>query len=67
MNFAPVSEAEFFAVMNPLDVHPRVDVASLRSRYHVSTWEAQHTRKIVGQSESDSYAIEPTRFFLARD
>lgn len=60
-----VSEKEFFAAVGPLDVHPRVNVASLKGRYHTSNWEVQHTRRLVGRTESDSHAAEPTKFFLA--
>jgi hypothetical protein len=60
-----VTQAEFFAVIGPQDVHPRVDATTLRERHHVSMWEGRHTRQVVGKSISDSYGVEPTQFFLS--
>lgn len=59
-----VSEREFFATIGPQDVHPRVDVSTLKDRYHVSRWEVQHARRLVGMSKSDSWGVEPTVFHL---
>ncbi len=59
-----VTEAEFFAVIGPQDIYPRVDAASLRDREHVSHWEARQTREVVGMSRSDSHGVNPTQFFL---
>lgn len=62
----PVTQAEFFAVINPLDVHPRVDVGSLKDRWHSSQWEIQSTRRVVGMSKSDSWASQPTEYYIAQ-
>lgn len=59
-----VTEAEFFAVIGPRDIHPRVDAASLREREHVSYWEVRQTHEVVGMSRSDSHSVNPTQFFL---
>jgi hypothetical protein len=59
-----VTKEQFFAVMNPLDVHPRVDATTLRHRWHVSHWEIQSTRNVIGISKSDSHAIEDAEYFL---
>ena len=58
-----VSQSEFFAVMNPLDVHPRVDVTTLRDRIHVSRWELP-TREIIGISKTDSHGTGNDEYFL---
>jgi hypothetical protein len=58
-----VTKEEFFAVINPLDVHPRVDAISLKSECHVSHWEMKYTRKLVGVSKSTTN--KPTEFYLA--
>ena len=60
----PVTRQEFFAAIGHLDVMPRVDVASFKHRIHVSNWETQHTRQLVGRSESDSHGSQPTKFYL---
>lgn len=59
-----VTKDVFFKTVGPLDVHPRVDVATLKERKHVSNWEMNHTRKRVGRSIPDSHGIDPTLFFL---
>lgn len=59
----PATEAEFFARMNPLDVHPRVDVSTLRGRFHTSHWETRE-RVCLGTSVSDSHSVDPTRYSL---
>lgn len=59
-----VTEEVFFAVIGPQNVHPRVDVRSLKHRWHVSHWEHRDTRQRVGRSETDSHSAQPTRFFL---
>ncbi len=58
-----VTKAEFFAVINPLDVHPRVDAISLKQEWHISHWEMKDTRKLVGMSKSATN--KPTEFYLA--
>lgn len=58
-----VSEREFFDKVGPLDVHPRVDMNSLKTSVHVSMWEIQTTRQVVGLSESATN--KPTKFYLA--
>lgn len=58
-----VTEKEFFAEVGPRDVNPRVDVATLRDRHHVSNWEDQ-ARRPVGRCVSDSWGVEATQFFL---
>lgn len=55
---------QFFATINPLDVHPRVVLASLKGRWHTSIWELRN-RTVVGRSESDSHGTDPTRYFLS--
>lgn len=41
-----VSKDEFFAKMNPLDVHPRI-----QGRYpYTSLWELQYSRRVIGKS-----------------
>ncbi len=63
----PVSKAEFFAMVGRLNVHPRVDASTLKGRYHVSHWEMQDgTRKVVGQSKSDSWSIDPTEYAVQK-
>lgn len=57
------TEAEFFARMNPLNVHPRVDVSTLRGRFHTSYWETPDRRRL-GVSVSDSHSVELTRYSL---
>lgn len=58
-----VSKERFFAVIGPMNVNPRVDVSSFKSRVHVSHWEHGETREIVGRSETSMFG-EPTKFFL---
>jgi hypothetical protein len=61
-----VTEEEFFRVIGPLNVHPRVDKPSLKQRHHVSTWEMlDGTRRVIGRAESDSHGVEKTKFYLA--
>lgn len=63
-----VTQAEFFAAVGKMDVHPVPCVASFKNRHHESEWQMQHSfdRKRVGVSLSDSHANEPSRFWLAR-
>lgn len=60
-----VTKEEFFATVGPLNVHPRVDMASLKTREHASTWEDLNTRRVVGRTVSDSWGIEPIQCFLS--
>lgn len=61
-----VTKDTFFKTVNPLNVHPRVDVATLKARHHVSYWEMQDgTRAVIGRSESDSHGVDDTRYFLS--
>lgn len=57
------SYKEFFAAMGKEDVHPHVDKASLRKRFIRSVWETP-TRRVLGESFSDSWGVESTVFFL---
>lgn len=58
-----VTESEFFAAVGPRDVHPRVDVSTLKdSKNVVSVWEDQRTRAVVGRTVGSH---PHTRFFLA--
>ena len=59
-----VSEEEFYKIIGPLDVNPRVDVSTLRERIHVSNWEMAHTRRVIGVTKTDSYGINETEFYL---
>lgn len=61
-----VTKGEFFAVLGDRDVVAHVDEATLRGRYHVSTWETRG-RYPVGRSVADSHGVEPTRFYLAEE
>jgi hypothetical protein len=58
-----VTKEEFFAIVGPRDINPRVDVATLRNRHHVSNWE-DRSRLQVGRTVSDSWGIQATQFFL---
>jgi hypothetical protein len=55
----------FFATINPLDVHPKVVVASFQGRWHTSIWELRD-RTVIGRTETDSWDVQPTRYYLAR-
>lgn len=59
-----VTQEEFFARMNTGNVHPRVDAASLKGRYHASDWVDQNTHLIVGRSISDSHGSGISQYFL---
>jgi hypothetical protein len=59
-----VSQAEFFAVINPLDVHPRVDIASFKQPETISAWEIQHSRERIGVTASKAGLGEPRWYFL---
>ena len=63
-NLEEVPRDVFFAAIGPLNVHPRVDIASLKERYHVSIWEIQGTRERVGKSISDSHGSGFREYFL---
>ena len=58
-----VTKGEFFDAMGSMDVHPKINAGTLRDRLHTSMWETR-TRSIIGKTINDSWAIEPTRFFL---
>ena len=58
-----VSKEAFFAAMNPLNVHPRPDIPSLKGRYHTTIWEMPD-RRVIGKDTSDSHIVEPTRYWL---
>jgi hypothetical protein len=58
-----VTKDQFFAVIGQMDVHPRVEVASLKGRVFTSKWETPR-REHIGTSHSDSYGINPTIFEL---
>lgn len=58
-----VTKEEFFSTMNPLNVHPRVDVTTLRDAKIVSHWEMQDgTRRCMGTSKGHWDAAE---YYLA--
>ena len=57
-----VSKERFFSVVGGLDVMPRVIEATLREKWHISEWELQKTREVIGKTASAT--CEPTRFFL---
>lgn len=50
-----VDADEFFRIMGPLDVHPRVDSSTFREPWTISNWELRETRKVVGVSKSNGY------------
>lgn len=60
-NMVEVTEAKFFAVMGPRDVHPR-------PTEDCSIWETPN-RTVLGRSEPGykSPTGKPKRFFLASD
>lgn len=58
-----VSSHEFFATIESTNAHPRVETQTLKDRYHVSNFETP-ARAVVGQLISDSWGVEPSRFFL---
>lgn len=58
-----VSRDEFFATVGSLDVHPRVDVSTLKDRWHESDWETPQ-RQRLGRTRSDSWGVEPTRYWV---
>jgi hypothetical protein len=59
-----VTKTEFFDFIGPRNVNPRVDAASLRNRIHVSHWELQPSRQVVGLSKSDGWGVNATEFYL---
>lgn len=59
----PVTKEEFFAIIGPRDIHPKVDPSSLKFRWHISHWETPG-RKVVGLSRSDSWGIEEPTYQL---
>lgn len=60
-----VTKEQFFAVVGPLNVHPRPDVRSFKGRDFVSDWELQdNTRERVGVNVSDFWACLPGAYFL---
>lgn len=61
-----VTKQEFFAAINPRDVHPRVDTTTLKGRYHTSSFETP-ARVLVGRLVSDSWAVDPSQFFLVEE
>ena len=60
----PVTKQEFFQVIGPQNVHPRVDESSLSKRFHTSVFETRK-RQPVGRSVSDGWDVLPTAFYLA--
>ena len=57
-----ITKAAFMAKIGILDVMPKVDVNTLRDRFHVSYWELRN-RCVVGRTISDSWGIKPTVYF----
>lgn len=61
-----VSSQEFFTKIGPLNVHPRPDVRTFKDRWHTSEWKMRdNTWRVIGRSESDSWGLEETRFYLS--
>lgn len=59
----PVTKEEFYRVVGPMDVHPQVEVNSLKFRIHVSKWMTPY-REHVGTSFTDSWGIEKADYQL---
>lgn len=57
-----VTKEQFIAFVTLRDVHPSSDTASFKFRHHWSEWRLRDDR-LIGISYSDSYGVEPTRFF----
>ena len=57
------TKTEFFDVLGPLDVNPRVDQSSLKTRFHVCRWETCQYA-LIGTSVTDSWSIKPTIYSL---
>lgn len=60
-----VARDEFFRVIGPLNVSPRVVESTLAGRYYQSRWETPY-REVVGHSVSDAHGAEATRFWLSQ-
>lgn len=61
-----VTRQEFYNAIRPLDVHPRVDLASLPNEMHVSTWELRGSRRVVGISKTSSWGrSQLNEYFIA--
>ena len=58
------SKVDFFNKVGPLDITPRVEVATLSHRFHVSLWEIRN-RTIMGKTVADSWGVMPTKFWLS--
>ena len=58
-----ITKTEFFATVGVLNVYPRVDVASLKTRFFTSCWVTIN-RTVLGKTITDSWGVEPTRFFV---
>jgi hypothetical protein len=58
----PVTREEFFAFMGPRDVHPRVEMATLKTPAIASTWETRN-RVVVGRSISPT--VGKSEYFLS--
>lgn len=56
MNFLKVSQEQFYAVIGPMDVHPRPE-------RHVTYWETPN-RTLVGRSTPGYLCVGPKEYFL---
>lgn len=59
-----INKSAFFEKVGPLNITPRVDVATLPQRHYVSHWELPN-RTTMGKSVTDSWGVEPTGFWLS--
>ena len=55
-------KSDFFNKVGPLDITPRI--ATVTHRFIVSHWETRN-RTIVGKTETDSWGVAPTQFWLS--
>lgn len=59
-NFLPVSKAQFFAVVGPMDVHPR-------SERDYSEWVHQPSRNMVGKTTPGYMGTGESTYALRED
>ena len=57
------TKKEFFDSIGRMDVHPTVRVSTFKEREHVSDWKTRDGH-VVGVSVSDSYCVNPTKFYV---
>lgn len=54
-----VTRFEFFSVVGPLNVHPSVDMRTIRDRHMASDWIMQDgSRRIIGRSVGSGDAVQ---------